>query len=140
MKTPDFKVQGLNPRRPRELFFQHAEKGLVGAAPPPKADGVSVTVRMQPGATVTGRLLDADGQPRAGADLKVLFLPKGKEVWHGYSPELVKTDRGGRFRLAALLPDCKYLLSDGRGSLHFGDLRPGQAKDLGDVRLKQAGP
>ncbi len=138
MKTPDFKVRAFNPRQPRELFFQHTEKGLVGAAPPPKADGGSVTVKMQPGATVTGRLLDADGQPRAGADLRLLFLRKGTKVWHGYSPERMKTDWDGRFRLPALLPGCKFLLSDGRGSLHFGDLRPGQTKDLGDVRLKQA--
>jgi RNA polymerase sigma factor (sigma-70 family) len=139
MKGPDFKAWAFNPRRPRELFFQHREKGLVGTAPPPKADGGSVTVRLQPGATVTGRLLDADGQPRAGVELQVLFRGKGHEGWHGYSPERLKTDREGRFRLAALLPGCAFLLSDGRGSLHFGDLRPGQAKDLGDVRMKRAG-
>jgi hypothetical protein len=139
MKGPDFKVWAFNPRQPREVLFQHAEKGLVGAAAPPKANGGAVTVRMQPGATVTGRLLDADGQARAGVGLKVHFLPKGKEVWHGYSPESVKTDWEGRFRLAALLPGCEFMLSDGRGSLHFSDLRPGQTKDLGDVRLKRAG-
>ena len=81
MKTAEFTVRGFNPRRPRDVLFQHPEKGLVGVAQPPKENGGSVTVRMEPGATVTGRLVDADGQPRAGVELEVSFRPKERPDW-----------------------------------------------------------
>src|SRR5262249_21955369 len=77
MKTAEFTVQAFNPRRPRDVFFRHAEKGLVGVAQPLKESGGSVTVRMEAGATATGRLVDADGKPRAGVELGVRFRHKG---------------------------------------------------------------
>jgi hypothetical protein len=111
-------------------------------AQPPKDQGGSVTVRMEPGATVTGRLLDADGQPRAGVELNLTFLPNRPRERSGayrYVPERIQTDREGRFRIEALLPGYRFLLYDGKGQLQFGGaLRPGQTKDLGDVRMKQA--
>src|SRR5262249_59807559 len=134
-----FTVQAFNPRRPRDVFFRHAEKGLVGVAQPLKESGGSVTVRMEAGATATGRLVDADGKRRAGVELGVRFRHKGDSVYFGeseYSAEPIKTDREGRFRIAALLPGYEFLLSDGKGGLRFKDGASGQTKDLGDVRLK----
>jgi len=140
-KTADFKVQGFNPRRPGDLFFQHPEKGLVGVVQPPKENGGSVTVRMEPGASITGRLVNAAGQPRAGVKLAGAFLKDGSG-WSGYSPERIETDREGRFRIEALLPGCPLRLSDGQSELSLGDgaLHAGQTKDLGDVRMKEPEP
>src|SRR5262249_15894256 len=56
MKTAEFTVRHFNPRRPRPVFFRHPEKGLIGVVTPPKENGGSVVVRMEPGATVTGRI------------------------------------------------------------------------------------
>ena len=144
MKTAEFTVQGLNPRRPRDfpdVIFQHAEKGLIGVAQPPKNKGGSVTVQMRPGASVTGRLVDADGQPRAGVELEVAFrTEKLRPVWRwgSYSPGRIKTDREGRFRLKALLPGYQFRLSDGKGVLPFrgGTIGSGPTTDLGDVKMK----
>jgi protocatechuate 3,4-dioxygenase beta subunit len=139
-KTAAFTVRGLNPCRPRDVLFQHLEKGLIGIAQPPKETGDSITVRMQLGAVVTGRLVDAEGQLRAGVELQVSFRPKQRADWPSYSPEGIKTDREGRFRLEALVPGFQYLLYDRRGSLQFGDgLRSGETKDLGDVQMKRGG-
>src|SRR5262249_58883394 len=104
LKTAEFTVRGFNPRRPRDLLFLHPEKGLVGAAQPPKKRGDTVTVRLEPGAAVTGRLVDEDGKPRAGVELEVWFRLKEDRQFQQYSPERSKTDREGRFRLQALLP------------------------------------
>ena len=41
-----------------------------------------------------------------------------------YSPERIKTDREGRFRIEALLPGYEFRLSDGKGELPFGDGTP----------------
>jgi hypothetical protein len=136
-KTAEFAVRAFNPRRPREVFFQHAGMGPVGVVPPPKENGGAVTVRMEPGATVVGRLVDADGKPRAGVELELTFSTKGGVDVSGSSQRVV-TGREGRFRIAALLPNYEYQLSDRKGSSPAGaGLRAGRTKDLGDVQMKQ---
>ncbi|HEV3255969.1 MAG TPA: sigma-70 family RNA polymerase sigma factor [Gemmataceae bacterium] len=140
MKTAEF-TGGFNPRWPRDILIQHLEKGLVAVAQPPKKNGGTVTVQMEPGAAVTGRLVDADGRPRAGTDLEVSFRPKGWGSWWDYSPERIKTDGQGRFRIEALVPGYRFRLSDGKGELSFGGaLRSGRTKALGDVRMKASQP
>ncbi len=140
MKAAEFAARRLNPREPRDVLFLHPEKGLVGVAPRPKDNRDSVTVRLEPGATVAGRLVGADGKPRAGVELELSFRPKEKpSYWHLYSPQSVTTDRSGRFRVAALLPGYEFRLSDDKGALPLGGApRSGRTKDLGDVRLKGA--
>ncbi len=134
MKTAEF-TGWFNPRRP-DVLFHHPEKGLVGVAPRPKENGSSINVRLELGAAVTGRLVGADWQPRAGAELEMSFHPKGWEFWIDYPPRRITTDREGRFRVACLLPGYEFRLSDDKGELPFGDnLRLGQTKDLGDVKM-----
>ncbi|HJZ56322.1 MAG TPA: hypothetical protein VKE74_15255, partial [Gemmataceae bacterium] len=132
-RTAEF-TAWFNPHERFEIVLQHPEKGLVGVTQPPKENGGSVTVRLEPGATVTGRLVDAGGKPRAGVELELRFRPKRWRSWFDYSPGPIKTDREGRFRIEALLPGQEYRLSDGQGELPLGGgLRWGETKDLGDV-------
>jgi hypothetical protein len=92
---------------------------------------------MERGAAVTGRLVDAEGKPRAGVELEVQFRPRGWGSWFDYSPERVRTDGEGRFHVAALLPGYEFRLSGDQGSWPIsGPARPGQTRDVGDVRLK----
>jgi RNA polymerase sigma factor (sigma-70 family) len=136
LKGAEFTVHCCNPRQPRELLLHHPEMGLVGLAQTPQNTGDSITVQLQLGATVTGRLLDAEGRPRADVELKLSFRGKERQVWHRYSTQGIKTDRDGRFRVTALLPGRKFRLSDDERGLNFGDgLRSGYTKDLGDVRM-----
>ena len=115
------------------------ETGLVGVAQPPKKDGGSVTVRMEPGATVTGRLVDAEGKPRAGVELELSFRPKGWGSWFAYAPTPIKTDREGRFRIALLQPGGKFRLQADKGAMEFGNtLRSGETMDLGDWGFKSS--
>ena len=48
-ETGEFIGTLFNPRRPRDIIFLHRELGLVGVAPPPKENGGSVTVCLEPG-------------------------------------------------------------------------------------------
>jgi hypothetical protein len=108
-------------------------------ARPPKENGGSVEVRMEPGAAVTGRLVDADGRPRVGVELEVTFRPKEGSDRQSYSPGRIRSDREGRFRIEALLPGYEFRISVDKGDPHFGDsLRSSQTKDLGDVQMKPA--
>jgi RNA polymerase sigma factor (sigma-70 family) len=137
LRTAEFTVRGFNPRRPRDILFQLPEKGLIGVAQPPKGNGDTITVRMEPGAAITGRLVDAEGKPRAGVKLEVWFRLKEDSGFQAFSREGIQTDREGRFRLEALLPGYAFRLYDGKGELDLGSaLRSGQTKDLGDVELK----
>ncbi|MFO0807823.1 MAG: sigma-70 family RNA polymerase sigma factor [Gemmataceae bacterium] len=138
MPTAEFTVLGFNPRRPCDTYVTHAAKNLAGVVPRPKANGEAVAVRLEAGATVVGRLVDADGKPRGGVELAVYFHTRSnRKFWTDYSPDRTVTDADGRFRMAALVPDHDYMLDDGRGDVRFGDgLRPGEVKDLGDVRAK----
>ena len=141
MKTAEF-AGWFNPVRLHEVLFQHLEKGLVGMAEPPKGSGGSITVRLEPGAAVTGRLVGADGRPRRGVELEIAFrLKRWAKVWSSwldYSPRRITTDQEGQFRIEALLPGYEFRLSDGKGEVLFGEgLRAGHTKDLGDVQLKQ---
>jgi len=138
MQEGEFTVSGFNPHRPHDIFFQHLEKGLVGIAQPPKENGGAITVRMQPGAAVTGRLVDANGRPRRGVELELRFHQKDRQIsWAHYSGEPIKTDSQGRFRIKSLLAGWEFRLSDDKGEFSFADLRSGQTKDLGDLRMNK---
>jgi RNA polymerase sigma factor (sigma-70 family) len=135
-KTAEF-TAWFNPYEHQEILFLHPKKGLVGKVQPPEVNGGSITVRMKPGTAVTGRLVDADGKPRAGVELNVKFQPKGWGSWFDYFPDPIHTDRQGRFRMQALLPGSTFRLSDGNRELPLDvALGSGQTKDLGDVLLK----
>src|SRR5262249_16765807 len=123
-------------RKGYDIVVLHSNKGLVGTAQPPKQNDGAVAVQLRPGAITTGRLVGADGKPRADVELELWFRTKGWPVWHRYLPRSIKTDGDGRFRIVALAPECQYRLKDATGEVLFGDgLRSGETKDLGDVCL-----
>jgi RNA polymerase sigma factor (sigma-70 family) len=143
LKTPEFTIRGFNPHRPEGLLFRHPEQGLVGAGRPPKDNGGSITVRLEPGAALAGRLLDAEGRPETDVGLKVYFRPREGPKKAGQNEygthERIRTDREGRFRIQALPAGYLFRLLIEKGDdLISGDgLRAGQTKDLGDVRMKR---
>jgi RNA polymerase sigma factor (sigma-70 family) len=130
-------VGGYNSRRNYEIVVLHPDKGFVGTAQPPKQNGGAVVVKIHPGATATGRLVGADGKPRANAELLLSFRTKRVRGWHDYLPRFIKTEADGRFHIEALAPDLEFRLKDTTGEVSFGDgLRSGEKKELGDLRLK----
>jgi|GEM_PF-3027726 len=136
--TGEITVRCFNPRRPRDLIFQQLEKGLVGVATPPKENGGVVTVQMERGATVTGRLLGADGKPRPNVAMKLWISTKQTPHWEDYAPPTVQTDKDGRFRIEGLVPGFRFKLRDEPRTFQFGEgLRSGVVKDLGDVRTAE---
>lgn len=138
-KDEEFAVRGFNPQQPRQVLFIEPAKGLVGKAQPPKEKGGSVTVQMEPGTAIAGRLVDAGGKPRAGVEVEVSFYMKDKTNWQSYYPDRIKTDREGRFRIEALVPDFEYrLVEDTDVQPLGGGLSSGETKQVGDVRIKKA--
>jgi RNA polymerase sigma factor (sigma-70 family) len=136
MKTPEF-TAWFNPRQPLDIIFRHSEQGLVAAARPPKVNNSSIDVRLEPGASAAGRLVDGEGKPSAGVHLHVFARPKKVPNWTNYGLS-IKTDVEGKFKLTALLPGYEFRLFDNNGAMLLGDgLRSGETLDLGDVRLQK---
>src|SRR5262249_9766098 len=62
-------IYALDPKRPRALAFYHVERKLGGALTVRGDEAGPLAVTLRPTGSVTGRVLDADGQPVAGADV-----------------------------------------------------------------------
>lgn len=142
-----FTAKALSPHQPpRTLLFYHAEKQLAGAVDLRGDQKGPVNVKLQPWGTVTGRLIDDNGEPFG----KVVGTRMGLESWNPTEnqsghlarglPELVHIDRTGRFRLEGLVPGRKYDFGaqgpNESPTWSIGGLltSPGESKNLGDVK------
>jgi protocatechuate 3,4-dioxygenase beta subunit len=131
-----FTVQALNPRRGHELLFITKDRKLGAFLTLKGAIKEPLTVRLEPCGSVSGRLLDQDGEPVANAVVRL-------DVTAPYDsgPPKVKTDSKGRFRFEGIVPGQSHQARFGPPP--FGQylykpftLKPGENKDLGDVEVK----
>jgi hypothetical protein len=134
-----FSVDGLNPRRPHHLVFVDRDRKLGVFVTLLGEQKESLTVRLKPCAAVSGRLLDADGEPVADAVVRLEVETTGVG---NSAPPRIKTDRDGRFRIEGIVPGLPHQARFGLPP--FGQylyapftLRAGEKKDLGDVRVKR---
>jgi RNA polymerase sigma factor (sigma-70 family) len=152
LQTATFTAVALDPRESRQLLFVHLKQKLAGKLVLRGDEKGEVRVRLEPWGALGGRILDEDGRPVAGARMQmgypetIFFQPM--TWWVGYQGEVVETDREGRFRAEGLTPGMTFRLyvSSGRMMpLSIADtpdgwkelsLRAGEAKDLGDIRVK----
>ncbi len=142
LARPAFDVIALDPRQPRSLFFRHDAQKLAGFVSARGDESGPLVVRLQPAGSVTGRLIDDNGQPRTGVRIDInygqgQFGPRYQ--WPGLSPTLA---RDGRFRIEGLIPRVRYDVTTRSGNEVLGELvsglalEPGEMRDLGDVRAK----
>ena len=140
-----FQAVALNPLKPRLLAFFHKDRKLVGhvllraEAPEP------VTVRLQPGAVLTGRLLDEDGKPLAGVTVNAGYRVNevrwlADEMTRG---QPIQTDADGRFRIENIFPGVRFnlVIRKGRGFLstdeQYQTLTPeAGTRDLGNITAR----
>jgi protocatechuate 3,4-dioxygenase beta subunit len=152
-----FEVLGLQPGRPRVLIFGHKELGLVGWAVVKEEDSKTdapMVVHLRRAGTIKGRLVDEDGIPMAGARLSVRtdyphiegFGPPRQGLWP--DDATYTSDADGRFAIDGLRPGLRlsiFVASKTRPGfrLDTGDvfreatIQPGEARDVGDVKVKE---
>ncbi len=142
-----FEATRLDPLRPRKLVFRHDGLKLAGQLMPPAKGPTSEEVTLRPWATLSGRLVDRDGRPRPG--LKLLpFGGKPDDPAEAAFTEWVQADAEGRFRLEGLVPGLNHRLavmvdggfSEGCTVFEGVILKPGEVRDLGDVRAESDRP
>jgi hypothetical protein len=144
-----FKAVAINPAKPRLIAFAHKERKLVGHVRLAADAKEPVTVRLRPGAVLTGRLLDTDGKPLA--DIVVHASYRANEArW--LADEIaeerpIKTDAAGRFRVEGIFPGLEFGLSLRKDNKFFViDEKYGKltldagTKDLGDITAKPFRP
>jgi RNA polymerase sigma factor (sigma-70 family) len=164
MKSAEFTALGISPDRPRLLCFVHEAKKLAGSVVVRGDEKHPVEVKLKPWATVSGRLLDANGKPIANASLRFTEIPVRKPDqpmsldtglhvitrWAGKPSLDPHTDDQGRFRIERLVPGLKYNLAlvEEQGAIRFEQikwpglvfsnliLKAGEVKELGDVKLQ----
>jgi hypothetical protein len=143
----EFTAVALTPEVPRRVLVWHTERKLAGVTALRGDEAEPVRVRLQPCGAISGRAVKAGGGPAAGVRVGYTFLEGGLPGWealqhclfHG-APTL--TDGEGRFRIEAVPAEqtVQVALTTGRGNsaaheFRILTLRPGEARDLGDVRV-----
>jgi protocatechuate 3,4-dioxygenase beta subunit len=100
-----------------------------------------VVVALEPLASLTGRVVDHEGNPVAGANVTPLPLPSGD---FGLRLPPVTSDASGRFRAAELPPGCEYSLTvESPGTprnrrfafLKQATVKPGETTDVGEIKF-----
>jgi hypothetical protein len=165
LRTAEFTVLGCDPARARLVCFAQPQRKLAGSVVVRGDESGPITVRLKPWASVRGRLLDAEGKPIRNARWQFVSVPvtqpdqpRGIDVGlhvifrSAYEKKYKdpETDAEGRFQIECLVPGLKYNLAryDESGALDYEDLKwtdlafsnlvlkPGETRDLGDVRVK----
>jgi hypothetical protein len=143
LRAASFKLFGLHPQRWRRITFTDEDRSLIGQLAA-RGDGDSpYTVRLQKWGTLSGRLVDAYGNPLKDTRLG------DPSAWseENLDPALAlfggaKTDDSGQFRLERLVPGLKYTAviyaADGKTlgtAFENLTLNPGETRDLGPLRI-----
>jgi hypothetical protein len=150
-KTGAFTADGVDPRGKHVLVFFDPARKLAAATEVRGDVREPVTVRLEAWAEVSGRLVDPDGMPVAGATLEAVceFDGGGKHSFAGTGPLMkpVTTDEKGRFQLPGAIPGLPKLRWSIVGPTKAGDtvivvhtfecppIKAGQTKDVGDVKV-----
>jgi protocatechuate 3,4-dioxygenase beta subunit len=147
LPAASFTVYALEPPKPRRLVLYHPGRQLAGLLTVRGDEKEPPVVRLAAAGAVTGRVLDADGAPVAGAEVGVVFADDvARELDRQLSQKRapVRTDKAGHFRLEGLVPGVKFGLAIRQGRTFLvGEPRiglklvgAGEALDLGDIRTR----
>ena len=146
-RTPDVTIRGLHAGWARRVIFYHPERRL-GQVLMVRGEGQDLSggkVTLRPCATITGRLVRADGSAVATAEVEVRFdapdaspLLTSKSL-QNLSAVAVSADGtfryegippGGRCRLIAQSPEFRF-----KSLIEEFTVQPGQTIELGDVNV-----
>jgi RNA polymerase sigma factor (sigma-70 family) len=144
-------VYGLEPRQERLIVVCEQTRKLIGSIVVRDTDKDPV-LTLRPGGRVTGRAVDAGGQPLAGITVQLRHLSREAsgvfDLLH-FARSSVQTDANGTFRIDAIVPGYgfKLVFYQGRKRLDpaFDKLpthtidKHGATLELGELKLSREG-
>jgi hypothetical protein len=122
-------VEGLKPGKPRVLTFAHQSQHLTGELVLQGDETAPQKVTLHPWGVLTGRVVNADGEPRGEAEFQTILPAEG----------LPTVGKDGRFKIVGLVPGKPYTLDLVKDFVVRGTVArdvivgPGEVKDLGDL-------
>jgi beta-lactamase regulating signal transducer with metallopeptidase domain len=137
-----FDLENLSLHETRPILIEHKER-RIGKFLMLKFDEKTprtMSITLEPSATLVGRLLDADGVPLGATHLEADPLPGG-DFWPRLPSVVCRTN--GTFRYPGLVAGCDYSLSATGPDIEFETaskrvkIEPGKVIDLGDIKLKR---
>ena len=138
-----FTVHMLESNKPRLLAFTHLERKLM-AMSIGDLDKPVEQITLKPWATVTGRVLDNNGNPLANTEVAVNY-PSVKAEGNWPLQPKGKTDARGRFAIDRLIPGVEQTLTvDGMSIVTPESTRvvpsSGETIDLKDLKVQPVSP
>ncbi len=141
--TSEFEVQALGEKSTRYVLFLHVPKKLAGSTIVRPGAAGPATVKLEPWGSLSGRIVDADGQPMKGLAITCREgLPRADPPAGSLPNDLIKVGDDGRFQAEGLIPGLKYTFSVIRGGRALGRagrdivLQSGENRNLGDVKIE----
>jgi protocatechuate 3,4-dioxygenase beta subunit len=142
LEDASFAVHNVDPLKPRRVQFLHSERKLAGSVIVKGDEAGPINVKLEPWATITGRILDDTGNPLPNASLT---SDEGDKGQLGAMPGQYDfaADADGRFKIEGLAPHLPYDLGVMVPGRWLGtvvkdlQLSPGETKDLGELSVKR---
>jgi RNA polymerase sigma factor (sigma-70 family) len=138
--SPRFVVKGI-PSGPHRLDFFHRGRKLAGSLALKGDEKGDLVAKLQPWGTLTGRVVDEEGKPRADVEI-FSTIRERPDPERGDLRDKPIVDAQGRFRIQGLVPGVRYNAygSSAGGTacapiLNGVRVGPGEIKDLGDITL-----
>ncbi|WP_165226824.1 M56 family metallopeptidase [Aquisphaera insulae] len=141
--SPEITVENLIPGEERTVLIRHTGRKIGKALRVREKDdaGGPVVVTLEPLATMTGVVADAEGAPVQGARVRTDPLPGGD---YSLSLGQVPTDERGRFVVTDVPVGCEYgMVVESSGSMtrmrvafrKKASVRPGETTDVGEIKF-----
>ncbi len=148
---PKTTIFGLASDQPRKVAIYHSAKKLGAVLEVRGGQPQPVIVRLAPVVKMKGRLLEENGSPLAGARINLYPVTSKSDDNEGFALSQVVegvTDDSGKFSLEGALPGLEYRLSITQSDriylvkpkLEFLDLKPGENRNLGDLKVEPRSP
>ena len=126
-RTPTRLPSGTSIRKPAGwLSCFHEKRKLVGSGIVRRegnnVDSLNQVIKLGPGGSITGRIVDAKSKPIAGLGISLIFDNREvEEAFKGLKKtEATKTDSNGEFRIDTVFPEQSFRLWFSKGKKKFG--------------------